>query len=59
MCLNMLDVDGHTVKPDLSGHSKEDQKIYMFSRLIIAECRSKVLCTECSNGAFSSTFDLH
>ena len=27
MCLNMLDVHGHTVKPDLSSHSKGDLKI--------------------------------
>ena len=44
MCLNMLDVHGHTVKPDLSSHSKEDQKIgSQGSRRILALCRSKVL----------------
>ena len=50
-------VRGNTVKPVLSGHSKEDKKNRFFktdNRLMQVKSNA-----ECSHGAFCSTFDLH
>ena len=45
-----------TVKPILSSHSKEDQKLFFKTDYRLMQVKS---IAECSKRAFCSTFDLH
>ena len=45
-----------TVKPDISGHSKEDEKFVFNSDYRLMQVKS---IAECSKRAFCNTFDLH
>ena len=56
--LNMLSQlsSGTTVKPVLSSHSKEDQRLVFKTDYHLMHVKS---IAECSLGAFCNTFDLH
>ena len=45
-----------TIKPVLSGHSKEDRKLVFKTNYRLMQVKSIV---ECSKRAFCNTFDLH